>query len=137
MAWTLRYAHDSNGTPLPGHSLDVLRPLLEAGAAVRVAYIPDWSDAAGVDPEYPPYARLLMDVDPVLSRPGAVFGQAEWRSLDLNPPYDAITFSNTSSHYILNLSTTGRVWRRAVRSDGQPAEPDALSQWAMEWYCDI
>ena len=137
MAWVLRYAHDANGNPLPGQSLDVLRTDVEMGAAVRVAYLPNWRDNPDIDPDFPPYSKLIMDVDPVFSRPGAVFGQAEWRSVDLPAPYDELTFSNASLDYILNLATTGKVWRRAVTADGQFAEPDRLSNWAMEWYCDL
>lgn len=137
MAWILKYAHDANGTPGDGHSLDVLRRYVEEGAAVRVAYIPDWTGAPNVDPQLPPYRKLVMDVDPVLSRPGAVFGQAEWKSVEVPQPYDALTFSNASLDYILNLSTTGTVWRRAVRADGQLAQADQESNWAMEWYCEI
>lgn len=132
MAWVLRYAHDANGIPLPGESLDILRGDVERGAAVRVAYLPDWDGK----PDAPPYGRLIMDVDPVFSRAGGVFGQAEWRSVDLPPPYDALTFSNAMD-YIVNLATSGKVWRRAVRGDGQLAEADRLSNWAMEWYCDL
>lgn len=134
MAWTLRYAHESDGTPRPGYALDDLIESVERGFPVRVAYIPAWSAAQN---ENRPYTKLVMDVDPVLSRPGAVFGQAEWRSVDVPPPYDAVTFSNASSDYVLNLSTTGNVWRRALAANGQPAQPDVLSDWAMEWYCDI
>ena len=136
MAWVLRYAHDSDGTPLEGNTVEFLQRHVEEGVAVRVIYTPDWTGVPGVDPHYPPYRKLIMDLDPVLSRPGAVFGQAEWRSLDVPPPYDAITFGAGDTDYLLNLSTTGKVWRRFGRAGGG-GNPDQLSNWAMEWYCDL
>ena len=133
MAWILRYAHDENGGPLEGHALDVLRNHVERGAAVRVAYVPHWM--ADHEVANPPYTKLIMNLDLVLSRPGAVLGQAKWTGVDVPYPYDTLTFSNSSPEYVVNLSTTGKVWRRASKA-GEPTQPDKLSNWAMEWYCE-
>ena len=126
MAWSLKYAHDENGNPEDG-SLGDLMDAVGRGAAVRVAYV--------VPPEEgSPYRQLILDLHTVILMSAHVHGHASYPSL--KPEADNLRFETEHIPYLLNLSTSGKVWRREVTGgDGTVLRTNDF-KWALRWYCD-